>query len=142
MSTPAFKTHIEGDAGLLSLLGRQDDGTACVFPNLIPQGMVEEGNPNLDCIVFRRVGTDRQALFCGTDSLVAGHFEFDCYSDDYDKAGKIADALRLRLLDFRGLMGDVKVGPVLLDTETEPQPEPVPGLHVESQVYTVWYQES
>lgn len=132
---PGFYAFLKAQAPLAALI---DDR---IYPVLIPQHLMEAPRV-MDCLVWRRVGLEKQQTLCGTDSLVRGTFEFDSYSPDYDRACAIADALRDVMLDYRGLMGTVSVGPVQLDTAADAQPEPVPGLFVEAQIFTVWYRES
>lgn len=131
---PGFFPFLHAQPAILAAVGDR------VFPQIIPQHLFEQ-DPLMDCIVWRRLGIDTQPLFCGSDDLVRGTFEFDCYSPDYDRACALNDTLRHLLLDYRGLMGTVQVGPILLDTSADAQPEPLPGLFVEAAVYTVWYWE-
>lgn len=111
-----------------------------VYPQVIPQHLFE-GDQIMPCLVWRRLGVERQQTLCGTDDLINGTFEFISWAPSYDDACALADALAAILIDYRGLMGAVPVGPVLLNTDTDREPEPIPGLFLVSQVFTVWYRE-
>ena len=131
---PAF---LAGDAGIGALV--VSGNLKRVFPLMIPQHTFKE-TTKLPCLVYRRVSTQRQPLFCRTDSLVQGSFQLDAYAPEYEKALQLAEALRKALIDFTGQMGATFVDRVFLEFEADFE-DPEPGLYHISHTYTVWYLE-
>lgn len=110
-----------------------------IWPLMIPKH--HEGDVDKHpCLVYQRISRFVGRTFCETDTLVAGEFQIDSYALNYFDARRLASAVRTRLIDYTGLMGDVSVDIVLLNTEAD-QLDPVPGLFRVFQSYTIWYRE-
>lgn len=122
-------SHLKADAGLTALLRSTN-----IFGVIIPQ------NSGMPSVVYSRIAATRTQTLCGTDGLVKGLFQIDSYAISYLTAKKLANAVRLSLIDFHGAMGDTRVASVSLDTEVDLD-DPEPGLYRVSQTYIIWFAE-
>lgn len=110
------------------------------YPNRIPQ-QVPERTRKLPAVVFKQIAGPRDYTFCGHDGLVGAVFLVSCYAPQYDDAKALGDAVREALIDFRGLMGQTRCGPVQLTDEQDGEAEPEPGLERRDLTFTIWYEE-
>lgn len=129
---------LEADAGVAALV--VDSALKRIFPLLIPEHV--RGDPKkMPCLVYQRIATSRTATFCGTDSLVNVSMQIDCYALNYVSAKTLADAVRRRLVDYTGSMGDTHVDRVFIDVEFD-LVEQDTGLFRVSQTYSIWFVET
>lgn len=112
---------------------------AHVFPLLIPEHVRSERG-QLPCLVYQRVGTNRDKSFCSTDTLANVQLQIDLYSVSYKTVKELARDVRQALVDYTGSMGDTHVDKVFIDVEFD-QIETDTGLYRVSQTYTFWVQE-
>lgn len=136
MSEPSnyLSAFLADDPAVAALIGDR------IYPNQVPQQ-----HPNslevMPCAVFQLAGGERQAIFCGTDGTVGAQYQLDIYGTDRDEIPPIARAIRRRLRDYSGLMGEARIYKVSLDSEFDVGPEPEPGLYRRTQLYTIWHWE-
>lgn len=130
----ALFDHLSGDAGVAALVGTR------VFPLVIPQRSSQTVLRH-PCLVYARLDVRRQQKFCETDGLVRSNFQLDCYATTYAESGNVAAATRSALIDFRGMMGAVRVRAVFLDSQSD-FVEPDPGLYRVVQRFIIWHDES
>lgn len=134
MNEPNVFQFLTATAEIAGLVGDR------VFPELLPQHVYED-RALMPAVVFAVSAVDRQKLFCGTDSLVAWTVTINSISPRYDEAVALADAIRRRLVDYSGLMGDVKVDTVVASTVVGGNPDPEPGLFQRVATYVIWFKE-
>ena len=109
-----------------------------IYPELLPQ---TDGEWRLPAAVFLRLGADRQKMFCQTDSLVQATYLVTSFSYDYDTAVALMGAIRRKMVDYCGPMGDVAVDSVSLTNDSSLDVAPEPGLFRRSETFTIWYRE-
>lgn len=108
---------------------------AHVFGMRVPQGI---DAPR--AIKMQRTHTQRQILFCGTDSMVNAEFQVDCYALELDQALELALAVRRVLIDFKGTMGTTYIEQMTLAQEMHVD-DADPGRIRMMQLYNIWYLE-
>lgn len=140
MISDSIYRHLTQDAGVSALVSTR------VYPVVIPQN--KRGDTDMPCLSFSIDTNERQVRFSGSDTLVSGFLNIDCFSDDYDEVQSLAAALRSALIDLSGsIQGDtspissVSVQRVFLESERSLE-DPEPGLYHISQRYTIWYDEA
>ncbi len=111
-----------------------------IYLQMIPQHVWTDP-PKMPCAVYSRIGAGRQPMLCATDNLVQATYQVDSYAIKPETAVAVARAIRRRLVDYSGPMGDVVVKAVRLETDSDIGPDPTPGLFRRMQQYTVWYAE-
>jgi hypothetical protein len=111
-----------------------------IYPERLPQQHPSEPAV-IPAAVFQLSGADRQAMFCATDGTIGAQYQIDIYAAEFDQIAPIARAIRRRLRDYSGPMGEARVSKVLLDNEFAVGPDPEPGLFRRTQLYTVWHWE-
>ncbi len=136
MAEPNIAQFLLADAPITALAGDR------IYPEIIPQRSPGENEIEVPAVVFTRLGGDRQAMFCQTDSLVQGTYLVIVFASKYDQAVALNDAIRRRMLDYHGPMGDVAVDAVQLLTDPSLDVAPEPGLFRRSETFVVWYRES
>jgi hypothetical protein len=135
MLEDAIREHLLAVEPLLELLAINS-----AFPGIY--AMIRPQSSPLPSVLISRSTTERQTLFCGTDTLVATDIQIDSYAGD-GAAFDVAKQVRLALLGFTGTMGTdpgVAVDQVRLVNEF-PLTDPDPGVIRQTQLYSFWYQE-
>jgi len=123
----------------------RDDGPVAVlvggrvFPVQIPESR-SDGHSATPCIVFTLNSEARSLTTCDAASSVEGTYQIDSVSKSYFEAKEMANAVRLCLNSFTGLMGGTPVDRVLLETAQD-LIEAEPGLYRVSQTFVFYYQE-
>jgi hypothetical protein len=110
-----------------------------VFPDRIPQ-KVWATVARMPCVVFNLVSQSRTATYCETDRIVSAVYQLDHYAPEFDTADQLAEATRVALRDFVGLMGDTSVRLTRLESGRN-MIEPEPGLFRASRDWRFWYIE-
>lgn len=129
-------TFLTQDTAVAAMIG---GAQVRIWPLMIPQHA--QGDPDKQpCLVYQRIGRGAGSTFCATDDLVNGDFQIDSYALNYLTARRLAAAVRVRLVDYVGLMGTISVDKVTLDTEADLL-DPTPGLFRVTQSYSIWYRE-
>lgn len=133
MTEPDLYAFLKADGAIAALIGDR------IYPGRIPQQ-----HPNdrqvIPCAVFQLAGAEYQHLFCQTDDLTGGNYQVDIYTRERDNVPAIASAIRQRLKDYSGLIGDSRVSRVQLQNQFDGL-DPDPGLYRRTQLYTIWYAE-
>jgi hypothetical protein len=118
-----------------------------VYPLVIPQQTYDEVTKQ-PCLVYT-IDTDvRHVRFAGTDSLVRGILQVDCYARSYQTVQDVAASVRDALVDFSGAMAantspltSTTIKTIHLEGENNLTDEE-PGLYRVLQRYVVWYDEA
>ena len=71
------------------------------------------------CVTFWLVTGSPVHSIDGTAGLRIKRFQLNCWAKTYKAARQLADALKEDLDNFRGTMGDTRVGAVLLEDEAD-----------------------
>lgn len=110
-----------------------------IYPEAVPQ-KAWETVARMPCVVYNLIDERRTATYCGTDLLVAATYQLDHYAPQFDVARQLAEATRLALRDFAGLMGETRVRLSRLESARNTV-EPEPGLFRCSRDWLFWYEE-
>jgi hypothetical protein len=108
-----------------------------IYRMVIPQ-FAEGDLTKFPCIVYSKVGAGRTLRFGSTDSVVRGDFQLDHYATTYEGAAALADATRIRLTDFVGVLAGEEIKATELQNEFVLD-DPEPGLFRVSQSWVIWY---
>lgn len=131
----AFFARLAADATIVALIG---DGASpesiCLYPARTPQ------EPAFPCVIYRRISAVREQDFDGPAGFCRARFQFDILSEDYATGRAVADALRLSLDGFTGMMGTVPVYGIELENEQE-QAEDKPDLYRTIMDFVITYKE-
>jgi hypothetical protein len=117
-----------------------------VYPLVIPQQVYDEATKQ-PCLVYTMDTDIRQVTQDGTNALVRGALQVDCYSRSYKDAQTLAATVRAALVDYSGVMvaatspiTSTEVNRIHLEGESNLMDEE-PGLYRVMQRYAVWYYE-
>ncbi len=133
----ALKAELIANTGTNAYIGGTPNR---VFPLVIPQ-QVPRGTQTTPCVVYEQRDCRRAISYCDTDKLVRTTIVLDCYSTEYDEAKALAQAVRLALIDFFGLLGGiVLVRAASLESEFDVQ-DFEPGLFRVNQTWVFWHVE-
>jgi hypothetical protein len=133
VSEPDLGTFLRSQASVTALTGQR------IYGEQLPQA--ERGRPQMPAVVFRVIAILRERLMCHTDHTMPATFQVDCFALSRDERNRVADAIRLAMVDYCGLMGAVPVCDVQAAGEMDLGPEQEPGLYRRMLTFTVWYQE-
>ncbi len=141
MIQDAFYAFMAAQTGITALTSTR------IFPLVIPQKIYSDATKQ-PCLVYSFDSKNRQKRYSGTDSLVAGSVQIDCYATTYRQAQLLAQAVRAALLDYSGTWtGNTspqvshKVQKCFLENEIDLD-DPEPGLYRVSQSWAIWYDEA
>lgn len=105
-----------------------------IYPNVIPQ------TSTYPAIRYQRISGPRVHSLTGPSGLASPRFQIDAVAQSYLEAGAVADAVRVALDGFRGVVAGVSVeGVIHLDERDFDFDEG--RLQVVSDDYRVWHQE-
>lgn len=127
-------THLLTISNLTAIIG------ARIYPLMMPQHAGGEP-PKVPSLVYQRISVQRQPLVCTTDKTAQGAVLINAYAVNYAAVKALAEQVRLALIDFKGMMGDVEIKGCFLDTETDLE-DIEPGLYRVAQTWTIWFVES
>lgn len=130
---PQFLVTNTSIAALLS-----EDGRHRIFPGVIPQK--QGGKVQMPCVVYMVTSETKSRTYCGTIALTEILFSVDCYHKTLLGARALNKMVRDMLLDYRGMMGDVRVRDISLFSSVVIT-DMDPGLMRVADVYSVWYEE-
>lgn len=121
---------LSADSNLEQLIGGR------VYPVIVPQ------NSAVPHVCFEQTGREgNDPTVCNVSTSVQKEYEISSRSKSYFEAKEVADAVRVILNNFSGLMGETAVDRVLLQNEQDLF-DPEPGLFRVSQTFVIYYQES
>lgn len=129
MSDPNFYEHLRLVSQVSSLVADR------IYPVRAPQGAIRP------YVIWHRQAVRRQQLYCGTDSVVAGDYLFSCYGITALQSEDVAEAVRIAMQDFAGLMGDVLVKNAFLSSDF-PIPDEDPNIFTVRQLWRIWFVET
>jgi hypothetical protein len=113
-----------------------------VYPLVIPQQTYDEVTKQ-PCLVYT-IDTDvRHVRFAGTDSLVRGILQVDCYARSYQTVQDVAASVRDALARAANTspLTSTTIKTIHLEGENNLTDEE-PGLYRVLQRYVVWYDEA
>ncbi len=132
----SLATHLTSNGALAALVVDR------VYPLLMKQGTAQP------CVVYTIDTEARNVRQAGSDSLVRGLVQIDCYATTSRSMELVATAVRNALLGFSGTMTaptspitSVRVQNIFLDGESSLLDEE-PGLFRKLQQFVVWYDEA
>jgi hypothetical protein len=108
-----------------------------IYRMVIPQH-AEGDLTKFPCLVYSKVGASRTLNFGSTNDVVQGSFQIDSYAVSYEDAAALADAVRVRLTDFVGVLAGEEIKAAELQNEFVLD-DPEPGLFRVSQSWVIWY---
>ena len=118
-----------------------------IYPLIIPQSVYSEASKQ-PCLVYSIDTDDRILHYDGSEKLVTGRLQIDCYARSYSASQNLAAAVRAALVDYSGSMVSntspataTAVQRVFLDGEVSLTDEE-PGLYRVMQRYVIWYDET
>jgi hypothetical protein len=118
-----------------------------VYPLVIPQQTYDEATKQ-PCLVYTMDTDRRHVRFSGSDTLVRGILQVDCYARSYQTVQDVAASVRDALVDYSGAMAastspitSTTIQTIHLDGENNLMDEE-PGLYRVLQRYVVWYDEA
>jgi hypothetical protein len=121
--------------------------TGRVYPLVIPQQTYDEVTKQ-PCLVYTMDTDRRHVRFSGSDTLVRGILQVDCYARSYQTVQDLAASVREALVDYSGAMAaatspitSTNIQTIHLDGENSLMDEE-PGLYRVLQRYVVWYDEA
>lgn len=129
MSDPNFYEHLRLVSQVASLIGDR------IYPTRAPQGAIR---PHL---IWLRSNTQRQQLYCGTNAVVLGEYQFSCYGITALEAHDVHLAVRNAMQDFAGFMGSVLVKNAWLSNDFPIEDED-PNIFTVRQLWRIWYVET
>lgn len=107
------------------------------YPQVIPKQAWSDARIQ-PCAVYMRIGVQRGKTYCATDAVARSTFQIDAYALTPEEADGIARVIKSVLIDYRGMMGAVKVKDISLDGEFDLD-DPEPGLYRVSMTISIWH---
>lgn len=129
MRDPNFYEHLRLVSQVSSLID------ARIYPTRAPQGVLRP------FLVWMRQGVERQQLYCGVDRTVLGEYIFSCYGTTQQEANDVADAVRVAMQDFAGMMGEVLVKNAHM-RDSFPIGDEDPNIFTVRQLWRIWLVET
>lgn len=128
--------HLSQDAGVSAIV--VEGSHKRIYPIVIPQKTA--GRSQLPCIVYSVTGENRTKTYCGTVKVIESIIAIDCYAKSLVEARRLSIAVRRAILDFRGVMGNVRVRDVTL-TNSMTLNDMEPGLMRVADSYSIWHEQ-
>jgi hypothetical protein len=91
----ALYSKLTGDAGVAALV------VARIYPNVVPQDIA------MPAVAYQRISTVRDMAHDGPTGVAHARFQFTISASTYSSARNVANAIRVALDGFSGLMGGV-----------------------------------
>jgi len=107
--------------------------TRC-YPGKIPQ------NPEYPLIVYYKVTGNRDHHLQGPSGLAHPRFQVEAWATTYDAAKALANAIRVALDGYKGTVGAVAIGSILMEAERDTY-EDVVSCHRVIMDFFVWHSE-
>lgn len=117
---------LASNAGIIAVVGApgtRSDSRSGIFPNVAPD------EPPMPYLVYVQASRATVLSYAGVNRLQQARFRFLCYASTYKVAKQLAQAVKLALDGFVGLLGDAGQTPL---EQTIPSLEvdvPEPMLH-------------
>lgn len=134
MSEVALRARLLAVAGVSALVGTR------VYPVILPQ------NPTFPAITYQRIGGRRESSFAGPIGLAGPLYRLDCWGGaagtGYAAAKGLANAVRLALDGWKGVVSGITVQACFLDGEPEDIFEDEVGVHRVAMEVRMWWNEA
>jgi hypothetical protein len=128
MIEKGLHTFLTGTAAISALV------SARVYPVWLPQ------SPTLPCLTYQRISGSRVRSLTGPSSLAHPRIQIDCWAATYDGAKTLAEAVRVALDGYSGLMGTVEVFGVIVHGDRDLYDPEVKISRVSMDI-TIWHIE-
>lgn len=125
-------TFLENDAGISALIGTR------IYPQILPQ------DPTFPAITYSQTsGVRDRVIREGPSGRARPRITINCWGERYSQARALADAVRIALDGYRGIMGSTDVGGVRLDNEFDLFEEEagIKGIHRTIQDFIISFVE-
>lgn len=114
---------------------------ARIYPQVLPS------NPTYPAVTYERISALRYRSITGLSGYARPRLRYHCWSTSYDGAKALAHELIGALDGFAGLVGNIKVGAVSTESETDlyddaAEPGAVDGVHRVVVDFLVGHQEA
>lgn len=127
------------EQGLIAFLQTQTSVTSLVssrvYAFMLPQ------NPTYPAITYSRDGSSRNSTTEGQTNYVGADIQIDAWANSYLEAKALQKALRDALVNYRGMMGAVKVDQVRITTDAPDLFEDEVQKYRCSTAYVFWHYE-
>ena len=104
------------------------------YPGKIPQ------NPEYPLIVYYKVTGNRDHHLQGPSGLAHPRFQVEAWATTYDAAKALANAIREALDGYKGTVGAVAIGSILIESERDVYEDAV-SCHRVIMDFFVWHSE-
>lgn len=105
-----------------------------VFPNILPQGVVDPS------IVFHRISGLGIGAMNGDTGLSRPRMQIDAWAKTHDQAASLADQVKEKISGFRGNVGSVMIQGIFYESERDSF-DSVAKLHCVTRDYFIWFEE-
>lgn len=107
--------------------------TRC-YPSTLPQ------NPTYPLILYAKVTGERINDLSGPSGMAHPRFQIEAWAETYAAAKTLANAIRVCLNGYRGIVGTVWIGSCLIQSERDIY-EPEAACHRVVMDYAIWHNE-
>lgn len=142
MISDSLFNYLSSNGGISALVATR------IYPLVVPQQVYDEATKR-PCLVYTLDTDGRHVRFAGSDTLVKGRLQIDCYARTYAQVKTLADAVRDALIDYSGTMTaatspltSVTVKRIFLEDGENELMDEEPGLYRVMQRYVIWYDEA
>lgn len=129
-----LRSALVGNATVAALIGTK------VYPVLAP------ASAPLPLVTWRRAGISRSQTLSAPMGVPQVSVEYQIYAGTYEAARDIADAMRVVLDGYRGVVDNTTVRQTSLENEVDEfvqlQGSDLPAVYQITQTYDVWWQET
>lgn len=102
---------LSADPGVSALVTA--DGTVRIFPIKLPQGVKQAS------VVYTRISGQSEYTMQGADALARSRMQIGAWAPTAPEASTLANKVKDAINGYKGLMGDVTVQGVFMDSERE-----------------------
>ena len=122
------------NAGVSALAGDR------IYPVYMPQSCT------MPAIAYQEIASTREYVMSGAIGMVSARYQINCWDDDYAGARDLADAVRIALEDYSGVISGVSIYTTFLadqrDLTVFPAGNEVLRRSGKRLDFTIWYKES
>lgn len=111
-------SYLKSNSNIVSAFSDAGATEVRIVPQLLAQ---TDGRPDIS---YQRQSTDREYHMRGQSPIVSATFRFRCQSSNYSVVKNLAEALRLALSGFQGMMESTEVEAVFADDDNDGTPVP------------------
>lgn len=129
-----LRSALVGNTAVTAMVGTR------IYPVLAP------ATAPLPLVTWRRAGIQRSQTLAAPMGVPQVSVEYQIYAGTYEAARDIADAMRLVLDGYRGVVDNTTVRQTSLENEVDEfvqlQGSDLPAVYQITQTYDVWWQET